>query len=182
MVEMRKLLLICVLSLPVGAQSQPNCTGITLDVDARCSCIKDPKSMSCELFKKGFYDGKMKMWEPTGGWVGGNNKVAPVAATAGKPRQARVVPLPSKDFLRFIQPNAFLAVGFDLEKLFRTPEVMQALLGMPDDQGKMAAALAEMDHLWLSMGSTSDAVALMTGKFEKGAAAGMFYAAGVMPV
>src|SRR5579863_2559874 len=104
MVEMRKLLLICLLSLPVGAQSQPTCTGITLDVDARCSCIKDPKSMSCELFKKGFYDGKMKMWEPTGGWVGSNNvgstnKVGPVAATAGKPRQARVVPLPSKDYL-----------------------------------------------------------------------------------
>ncbi len=179
MVEMRTLMLVCVLSLPVGAQSQPTCTGITLDVDARCSCIKDPKSMSCELFKKGFYDGKMKVGEPAGGWVGSNNKVA---APAAKARQARVVPLPSKDYLRFLHPNAFLAAGFDLEKLFRTPEVMQALLGMPDDQGKLAAALAEMDHLWMSMGSATDGVVLMTGKFEKGAAAGMFYAQGVMPV
>src|SRR5580692_5944312 len=177
MVEMRTLLLVCALSLPVGAQTQPNCTGITLDVDARCSCIKDPKSLSCDLFKKGFYDGKMKMWEPKEGWIGSTNKVAPTA-TAAKPRQARVVPLPSKDYLRFLHPNAFLAAGFDLEKLFRTPEVMQALLGMPDDQGKLAAALAEMDHLWMSMGSATDGVVLMTGKFEKGAAAGMFYAQG----
>lgn len=134
-----------------------------MDVDARCSCIKDPKSMSCELFKKGFYDGKMKVGEPAGGWIASNNKTTPAA----RPRQARVVPLPSKDYLRFLHPNAVLVAGFDLEKLFRTPEVMQALLGMPDDQGKMVAALAEVDHLWMSVGSATDGLVLMTGKFEK---------------
>ena len=139
--------------------------------------------MTCELYKKGFYDGKMKVEAPGGGWIGSNPNKAPApTTTAAKPRQARVVPLPGKDYLRFLHPNASLAAGFDLGKLFRTPEVMQALLGMPDDQGKLMAALEEMDHFWLSMGSATDGVILMTGKFEKGAAAGLFYSQGVIPV
>ena len=39
-----------------------------------------------------------------------------------------------------------------------------------------------MDHLWLSLAPPNDVVLLMTGKFEQGVAAGMFYAQGVQPV
>jgi hypothetical protein len=39
-----------------------------------------------------------------------------------------------------------------------------------------------MDHLWLSVAPPNDVVLLMTGKFEQGVTAGMFYAQGVQPV
>lgn len=39
-----------------------------------------------------------------------------------------------------------------------------------------------MDHLWLYFAPPGDVVLLMTGRFEQGAAAGMFYARGVRPV
>jgi hypothetical protein len=44
------------------------------------------------------------------------------------------------------------------------------------------AAFTEMDHLWVSFVPPSDVVILMTGKFERGAAVGMFYAQGIRPV
>jgi hypothetical protein len=42
--------------------------------------------------------------------------------------------------------------------------------------------LREMDQLWLSVAPPNDVVLLMTGKFEQGVTAGMFYAQGVQPV
>ncbi len=155
-------------------------------------CETDPNGQVCALVKKGFYDGKMKMaaLPPSSpGWLSishanGATPAAPKSQPA-RPRQARVVPLPSKDFLRVLQPNAFLAAGFDFEKMFRVPEVMEALLGSGEgsgDPGKLLAALQETDHMWLSIAPPNDVVLLMTGKFERGAAAGLFYSQGIMPV
>jgi hypothetical protein len=39
-----------------------------------------------------------------------------------------------------------------------------------------------MDHLWLSVAGPADVVILMTGKFQQGAAAGLFYSQGIRPV
>src|SRR6185369_817650 len=139
----------------VAEAQQPNCTGIARDVDARCACVKDPSSKLCDLVRKGFYDtnGSTKM-KPLNlglgtGWAGANpagRQSRPIPQTA-RPQQARVVPLPSKDYLRFLHPDASVAAGFDFGKLFRSPEVMQALLGTPegpDDRKKLSAALQEM--------------------------------------
>jgi hypothetical protein len=93
--------------------------------------------------------------------------------------------LATKDYLRFLHPNAHFAAGFDFEKLFRSPELMSTLFGGSEDEDariKVAAALKEMDHLWLSLASPTDFLILMTGRFEQGAAAGMFYAQGINPV
>jgi hypothetical protein len=93
--------------------------------------------------------------------------------------------LAHKDYLRFLHPNAQLAVGFDFEKMFQSPELMAAVFGQADgqdDRNKLTGALKEMDHLWLSVAPPNDVVLLMTGKFEQGVTAGMFYAQGVQPV
>ena len=76
-------------------------------------------------------------------------------------------------------------MGFDFEKMFQSPELMAAVFGQADGQddgNKLVAALKEMDHLWLSVAPPNDVVLLMTGKFEQGVTAGMFYAQGVQPV
>ncbi len=96
-----------------------------------------------------------------------------------------MVPLAHKDYLRFLPPNAQLAVGFDFEKVFQSPELMAAVFGQAegeDDRKKIVGALKEMDHLWLSFVAPNDVVVVMTGKFEQGVAAGMFYAQGIQPV
>jgi len=196
---MRYQFLLALLALPVGAQP-PVCTGIARDVDARCGCVKDPNSKLCEMVKAGFYEptdfSKMKSsaLSMTGtGMIGAPGKSqtlygaqpAKKTAVAARPRQARVVPLAHKDYLRFLHPNAQLAVGFDFGKAFQSPELVAALFDKPegeDGQNKMAGALREMDHLWLSFVAPNDVVILMTGKFEQGVAAGMFYAQGVQPV
>jgi hypothetical protein len=49
-------------------------------------------------------------------------------------------------------------------------------------RNKVIRALKEMDCLWLSFVAPNDFIVLMTGKFEQGAAAGVFYAQGVQPV
>jgi hypothetical protein len=176
--------LLCSLSLL--AQGQPNCTGITLDVDSRCACIKDPNSQLCDMVKKGFYEPHdLTKIKPLGqSWVANNAASNPQPATANKqparPQQARLVPLTHKDYLRFLQPNAHLVAGFDFGKALQTPELMEAVLGQSD--AKVAEALKEMDHLWLSFVAPDDVLILMTGKFEQGAAAGMFYAQGIRPV
>src|SRR5260370_34799909 len=51
-----------------------------------------------------------------------------------------------------------------------------------DARNNVIRALKEMDHMWLSFVGPSDVVVLMTGKFEQGVAAGMFYAQGIRPV
>jgi hypothetical protein len=87
--------------------------------------------------------------------------------------------------LRFLNPNAYLVAGFDFEKLFRSAELMGVLFGQAesdDERLKILGALKEMDHLWLSFAAPNDVVLLMTGKFEQGVAAGMFYAQGIRPV
>jgi hypothetical protein len=78
-----------------------------------------------------------------------------------------------------------LAVGFDFGKLFASPEIMAGLFAQGDSEaarGKVMDALKEMDHLWLSYAAPNDFVLLMTGKFEQGVAANMFYAQGIQPV
>ncbi|HEV2689252.1 MAG TPA: hypothetical protein VGV35_11885, partial [Bryobacteraceae bacterium] len=112
-------------------------------------------------------------------------RIRTAAPSAQQPQQARVVPLPSKDYLRFLHPNANLVAGFDFEKVFRSPELMEALFGQAENEdarNKVIGALKEMDHLWLSFVAPQDLVVLTTGKFEQGAAAGLFYAQGIRPV
>src|ERR1700689_560326 len=111
---MRCLLLISVLSASVAAQAQ-NCTGTARSFDVHCMCETDPNGQVCALVKKGFYDGKMKMATlppASPGWLSiTQGKTTPVAvpkAQPARPRQARIVPLPSKDSLRALNPNPSL--------------------------------------------------------------------------
>ena len=184
---MRCPILIATFSLALTAQSPPNCRGIGLDVDARCACVKDPSSKLCEMVKAGFYDsgGISKMKPINLGLTGtgiqpwaGSSRPATRPAVPARPRQARVEPLAHKDYLRFLHPNAQLIAGMDLAKLLQAPELMSAVFGASES----TAALKEMDHFWLSAASAGDAVLLMTGKFEQGAMAGIFYARGIQPV
>jgi hypothetical protein len=188
-IVMRTSILIVLLGLSLEAQNnQPVCTGFAIEVDVRCSCIKDPKSKTCELVKAGFYDGKMKPIDlGLGKPPAGIGTQAPRVATAqpARPQQARVVPLAHKDYLRFIHPNAQMVIGFDFGKLFQSQELLAVLFGdaeTQDARAKVLAALKEMDHLWLSVAGSNDIVILMTGKFEQGVAANMFYSQGVYPV
>jgi hypothetical protein len=185
-VGMRYPILIALLGVPFAAQSQPNCTGMALDFDARCGCVKDPSSQLCALVKAGAYEpvdwSKVKPLNL--GWGGMPTRpAAPVQPI--RPQQARVVPLTTKDYLRFLHPNAQLVAGFDFEKVFQSAELMGSLFGQGEGQdarNNVIRALKEMDHMWLSFVGPSDVVVLMTGKFEQGVAAGMFYAQGVRPV
>ena len=190
---MRYQLVFAAFSVPLllAQQNPPNCTGIGLQVDIRCACIKDPTSEQCAMVKKGFYEPHdfSKIKGLNGGLNGGliGTPGQPVARPAAKPapaQQARVVPLAHKDYLRFLQPNAQLAAGFDFSKLFQSPELMATIFGQTDSdsQNKVVGALKEMDHLWFGFTAPSDFVLVMTGKFEQGAAAGMFYSQGIRPV
>jgi hypothetical protein len=184
---MRYPIFIALLSMSQAVQGQANCTTqIAIDVDARCSCIKDPNSQVCAMAKAGFYDGKMKPIN-LGSVTGSGMQSEPPQARPqpARPQQARVVPLAHKDYLRFLQPNAHLIAGFDFGKVFSSPELVAGLFGQGDDEAsrtKVMGALKEMDHLWMSYASPTDFVLLMTGKFEQGVAAGMFYAQGIQPV
>ena len=199
---MRYSILATLLGVSLLAQAQPNCTGINLDFDARCACIKDPNSQVCALSKMGLYDGKLKpaLGPGTPGWTTlPNTPVSPSirstqpsaprtsrpgaqqAAQPARPQQAWLVPLAHKDYLRFLQPNANLIMGFDFEKISETPELLDSILGGADAGPKFAAAIKEMDHMYLSIAGSDDVLILMTGKFEQGAAAGMFYDLGVYP-
>jgi len=179
---------ICVLSLSIGVQAQSNCSSSVSFADVHCACVQDPNSQVCALLKKGFYDGKMTVTPPKSGWLINNNNPRRATPTPApqpvRPRQARVVPLPSKEYLRFLQPNAFLAAGFDFGKMLKLPGLMEAILGAGEESGdsRILAALGEIDHLWMSVGGPNDIVLLMTGKFENGKAAGLFYSQGIMPV
>jgi hypothetical protein len=188
---MRYPLLFALLGVSLWAQSPPDCSNsVTRDVDVRCSCFKDPASEQCKLVRSGFYDPDHNKIKPINLNSGGTFP-APPARTALprsqpiRPQQARVVPLAHKDYLRFLPPNARLAAGFDFGKVFRSPDLMSALFAQgegSDALNQVMAALKEMDHLWLSYAPPSDVVVLMTGKFEQGAAVGMFYAQGIRPV
>jgi hypothetical protein len=94
------------------------------------------------------------------------------------------VPLQTKDYLRFIHPNATLVAGIDFAAISKVPELLTGIFGQDegDDQTKTIAAFKEMDHLWLSVAGPADVVILMTGKFQQGAAAGLFYSQGIRPV
>lgn len=187
---MRTLILTALLGFAVEAQNQqPNCVGIALDVDARCACVKDPKSDACRLVKAGLYEphdlSKMKTM--------GGTPAAPAtpparAAAPARAQQqgARVVPLTHKDYLRFLQPNSQMALGIDFGKLAQaSPELMAAVFGHADGEDgvtKMMGAMKEMDHLWISLVAPGDVVIVMTGRFEQGVAARMFYSQGIQPV
>jgi hypothetical protein len=196
---MRYPILIALLTVSLAAQNRPpNCNDpIARDVDARCSCYKDPNSDVCAMAKKGFYDGTMKMTPldpnlnlgaaPPGGTVSGTQQARPQPAQPkpAQPQAARVVPLAHTDYLRFLDPNAQLALGFNFDALLKSPEIVANLFGPADGQdarNRVLGAMKEMDHLWLSYAGSKDAVILMTGKFEQGVTAGIFYAQGVRPV
>jgi hypothetical protein len=153
------------------------------------------------MVKAGFYDDKgFSRPKPLNWWTGGTTQTSITPQTSirtqpatrtvrgaqpARPQQARVVPLAHKDYLRFLEPNARLVAGFDFSKVFQSPELMSALFA--DDNGedsrnKVAGALKEMDHMWLYFSPPSDLVVLMTGKFEQGVAANMFYSQGIRPV
>jgi hypothetical protein len=167
-----------------------------LDVDVRCACVKDPNSKLCEMVKAGFYEPhdfsktKPLLNGITGSWTGAMNpptRTTPARSPSiqpARPQPARVVPLAHKDYLRFLHPNARLAVGFDFSKLLAVPEIMAGLFGQNEHEGnpKLIAALKEMNNLWLSFAAPNDFLVLMTGRFEQGAASGLFYAQGVRPV
>jgi len=187
------LVLIAALSMSALAQSPPKCTGIGLDVDVRCACHKDPNSKLCEMVKAGFYDSNANKLKPINLGLTSTiiqprtgitqSRAQPVQAA--RPRQARVAPLAHKDYLRFLHPNAQLVAGGAIGKLFRSPELMSGVFGQAEGaeaRNQVIAALKEMDNLWLSAAPGNDVVLLMTGRFEQGAAAGMFYAKGIMPV
>jgi hypothetical protein len=183
---MRRSILIALVSVSGWAQNQPVCSGVALDVDARCACVKDPNSQACGLVKSGLYEPRdFTKWKPYNPGLAATVK-QPAARAAARPRQARVVPLAHKDYLRFLPPNAQLAAGFDFEKVFQSsPELLAALFGQGENdggRGQLMGALKEMDHLWFSFSAPNDIVILMTGRFEQGAAAGMFYAEGIQPV
>jgi hypothetical protein len=188
---MRYTILAVLLGVSLGAQDPPNCNSVGLLVDVRCACIKDPSSQQCTWVKAGFYEPhdfrKIKPMDLGTGITynpPATRTVLPRSQPV-RPQQARVVPLAHKDYLRFLHPNARLVAGFDFEKVFRSPEMMAALFGQADGadaRNQIMAALKEMDHLWLSFVPPSDVVVLMTGKFEQGVAAGMFYAQGIRPV
>lgn len=180
-------ILIALFGVSLAAQNQPNCTGIARDFDVRCACVKDPNSQVCAMLKAGFYDSHdwTKIKPINLGLGGAINPPANRTAAPARPQQARVVPLAHKDYLRFLHPNAQLVAGFDFGKVFQSPELMTALFAQgegEDSRNKVIGALKEMDHLWLSFVAPSDVVVLMTGKFEQGVAAGMFYAQGIQPV
>ena len=184
---MRHLILIAVFSVSLAAQSAPNCTGVGLDVDARCACIKNPSGKLCEMVRAGFYDPKPFKVTPLD--LGLGRPVTQPRTTAPRPaagpRHARVVPMAHKDYLRFLHPNAQLVAGGAIGKLFQSSEFSSALFGAPenkDAENKVIAALQEMDHLWLSVAKKNEVVLLMTGKFERGATADMFYTQGIRPV
>jgi hypothetical protein len=180
-------ILIALFGVSLAAQNQPNCTGIARDFDVHCACVKDPNSQVCAMLKAGFYDSHdwTKIKPINLGLGGAINPPANRPAGPARPQQARVVPLAHKDYLRFLHPNAQLVAGFDFGKVFQSPELMTALFAQgegQDSRNKVMGALKEMDHLWLSFVAPSDVVVLMTGKFEQGVAAGMFYAQGIQPV
>jgi hypothetical protein len=191
-VGMRYPILVALLAVSHVAQCQPNCTGMALDFDARCACIKDSGSQLCALVKAGAYE--PVDWSKIKPLTLGLNPTINIGRPAtrptapvqpARPQQARVVPLPTKDYLRFLHPNAQLVAGFDFEKVFQSAELMGSLFGSGEGQdarNNVIRALKEMDHMWLSFVAPSDVVVLMTGKFEQGVAAGMFYAQGIRPV
>jgi hypothetical protein len=62
---------------------------------------------------------------------------------------------------------------------------MEGLFGKAeteDARNEVISALKEMDHFWLSFAAPNDLTILMTGRFQSGAAARMFYAKGIRPV
>jgi hypothetical protein len=192
---MRLFIAIFLLGVSLCAQQKPpNCAGVSLDVDIRCACVKDPNGQTCELYKrnKSMYDGEPLKPSPLAPYVnqgvtlGPNPSSAQIAPrTQSRPQKARVVALPSTDYLRFLHPNASLAAGIDFANVFNSPQMFGALLGVAggDDERKQTlAALKEMDHFWISVASTADPVMLMTGRFEQGAAATLFYSHGIRPV
>jgi hypothetical protein len=194
---MRHALLTATLAVSLAAQNnQPNCTGIARDVDARCGCVKDPNSKLCEMVKAGFYEptdfskvkpmnvGLTGTYQPAIRSVA-PNAPAPASKVPPKPQAARVVALTHKDYLRFLHPNAYLAAGFDFGKMLQSPDLMAGLFGQTEGEDarmKVVEALKEMDHLWLSFAAPNDIVILITGRFEQGVTANMFYSQGIRPV
>src|ERR1700683_4209719 len=103
--------LITLLAVSFAAQSQPNCTGVTLDVDARCACVKDPHSQLCAMVKSGFYEPPDYAKEMQASWgLGGKIAPPPANGTAApspsrpvappRPQQARVAPWARTSYLR----------------------------------------------------------------------------------
>jgi len=183
-----------------AAQDRPNCTGMALDFDARCGCVKDPNSQLCSLVKAGAYEpidwskakplainpaSLYKLPTPTAiPSQPATRSAAPRNGVAAIQRPAaRVVPLPHTDYLRFLHHDAQIAAGINLGKVSQAPDIARALFGSGDGtQESVNAALREVDHMWMSFVAPGDLVVLMTGRFEGGAAAGMFYGRGVYPV
>ena len=88
---MESRLLIALLAASFTAQSQPNCTGVTLDVDARCACIKDSHSQLCEMVKSGFYEPHDYAKEMQANW-GLGGKIAPSPANRTAQRAGGATP------------------------------------------------------------------------------------------
>ena len=192
---MRIASLILLAVVPMAAQSRPNCTGVARDVDVRCACEKDPRSKQCEMVRAGFYEPvdfrkskPLVLGDLTGRPAVTVGSVRPGRPgrpqPAAKPQPARVVPLAHKDYLRFIHPNPQLVVGLDFKKVFEMAAMMGTLFEQEDGKTtpRAIAALKETDNMWLSIVNERDIVLLMTGQFEQGAAAGLFYAQGIRPV
>jgi hypothetical protein len=174
----------------------PDCRGPARDFDARCGCVRDPNSKLCEMVKAGFYDSHRQTtmkpfkldWGGSSALIGGSSRAPQPSNVQLRPQQvrpqqqARVVPLAHKDYLRFLHPNAHLAAGFSLEKVLSSAEVMRGLLAGGEDPTGSLGAFKEVDQFWMSFTAPNDIVLLMTGKFQNGEMAKLFYAQGVRPV
>src|SRR5260370_41649966 len=104
-----------------------------LDFDARCGCVKDPSSQLCALVKAGAYEpiDWSKINKPLNLGLSGTMG-RPATRTAApaqplRPQQARVAPLVTNDYLRFLHTNAQLVSGFDFEKVFQSAALMASL-------------------------------------------------------
>ena len=159
---MRTLLSILLLAASLSGQGSPNCSGAGSFVDARCACERDPAGKLCEMVKAGMYEARVsgKTIDPfRSGLIGYRTPPTPGGiarrplTTAQPASKARVVALAHKDYLRFLHPNAQLAIGVDFQKAVSMSAVTGVLFGEEDGtiSPKAVAALKEIDHLWMSV-------------------------------
>lgn len=161
---------------------------VSRDADSRCACIKDPASEHCKLqtamqdaaknLSKGIQTGL------AGGIYTGPSRSPQAARATAAPRQARVVNIGHKDYLRFLHPSAKFAAGIDVRKLRALADATGFLPSREDLQKNplFANAFHEVERMWISFAGERDFLLLLDGRFETGSMANVFYSQGVYPV
>jgi len=161
---------ISVLLACIGALAQ-NCRpgSVTMDVDIRCACVKDPNSQTCDLYKrnKSMYDGKgVQMWNPPAGLAPAaptrseshaseNTRSAPQERT---PVSATLLPAETP-FWRILPPGTRMAVGMRPQWMVTSPllDQMMRMAGPVGGQSMdaMRSELAAVDTVIIAMTSTN---------------------------